>query len=88
VATCYRARRYWDQYVQTTAPEALAPQAAVLLGQLCLVLDKRDAAFEAMEAGGGLVVPAPTNGMPMPSQHYVACRQLCAGRRSWPRSSA
>ena len=64
-------------YVDTTAREALAPQDAVLLGQLCLVLDKRDAAFEAMEAGGGLVVPAPTNGMPMPNQHYVVWRQLC-----------
>ena len=59
-------------YVQTTAPEALAPQAAVLLGQLCLVLDKRDAAFAA---GGGLIVSAPTNAPPMPDQHHGVWRR-------------
>ena len=77
VAARDRARCYWDHYVDTTAREALGPQDAVLLGQLCLVLDKRDAAFALMEAGGGLVVPAPTNAVPMPNQHYVAWRQLC-----------
>jgi hypothetical protein len=41
----------------------------VLLGQHCLVLDKRDAVFAAMEAGGGLMVPTPTNAPPMPDQH-------------------
>ena len=68
-------------YVQTTAPEALAPEVAVLLGQLCLVLDKRDAVFAAMEAGGGLMVPAPTNAPPMPDQHHAVWRKLRAKRR-------
>jgi hypothetical protein len=52
-------------YVQATAPEALAAGRRAAR-QLCLVLDKRDAAFAAMEAGGGLRVPTPTNALRCP----------------------